>query len=299
MEEKDQRKLTNVITFAPDVWGEVRKFIRFYYTTYKFTEYVNSSLLGVDGHFHKYSILMGLAKRLVPDLKKDNEELIQRGYTEAIHSKELAAIIDTLFCELYSSVDCTRTVIGAIYGKYRNVPTKSTSKMFKNAAEQKMDERVPQEIRKAFEDGQSDWFPKLKKIRDSLNHSNIGSCSENEGKISYYHSLLGKEKGNVLLTDDVFKELSDYEIKVNGFLGLIFHSLNQTLKDEEIVQICGVFNSRFYQRFVSPREALNFHSGRCKSCEWFEKEDQPTCPFVDTCGAYKNRKLEKFNPLES
>jgi hypothetical protein len=41
--------------------------------------------------------------------------LTKLGYSKATRSKELAAIIDTLFCELYSVVDCTRTVIGAIY----------------------------------------------------------------------------------------------------------------------------------------------------------------------------------------
>ncbi|PAV12499.1 hypothetical protein ASJ81_20325 [Methanosarcina spelaei] len=153
---------------------------------------------------------------------------------------------------------------------------------------------MPLEIRKALEDGQNDWFPRLKKIRDSLNHFNIGSCSDLEGrkngehepKISYYHDRLGNDLGNVLVTDDVFKMLSDYEVKVNMFLGSVYHALNQTLEDKETVQVCGVFNGRFYQRFVSPFEALNFHSGRCKSREWFEKEDKSTCPYVDKCGAY-------------
>lgn len=59
--------------------------------------------------------------------------------------------------------------------------------------------------------------------------------------------------------------LSDYEVKVNLFLGSVYYALNQTLKDEETTQVCGFFYGRVYLRLVSPYEAIDFNSGRCLS----------------------------------
>jgi hypothetical protein len=191
-------------------------------------------------------------------------------------------------------VDCTRTVIGAIYGKFRNIPTDSTSKLFKKAAKDIIDERVPLEIRIALKEAHNDWFPRLKEIRDAINHYGIGSCSEHEGKISYYHERLGKTKYNVLVTEDAFQEVSKYADNVNKFIGQVFHCLNLTLKDVEIIQICGIFGRGYYQRFIKPNEARDFHSGRCKSFESFEKGLMPICPFIKNCGAY-SRVLEQKN----
>lgn len=297
-ERTESANLRPAVFFAPDHWGEIRKFRRFYSTTYLFSRAVESSLLGADGHFEKYLVLKNLCQRLIPELDKDYEELTSRGYTDLTHTEELAAVVDCLFCELYSSVNCTKTVIGAIYGKYRGISVKFTGKLFKNAGEHIIDERVPFRIREALENGQNDWFPKLKKIRDALNHNNIGSCSDLAGrrnngiepKVAYFHSCLGKEVGNELVTDDVFKTLSEYETKVNLFLGTVYHELNLTLEDKETEQICLIFNKRFYRRLVSPHKAIDFHSGHCMSRKWFEMEDQPTCPYTDICGAYINAK---------
>lgn len=299
MEEVTTKKIEQMnpkppVLFAPNRWRQIRKFRRFHRPTYQLNWCAESALSGADEHFEKYLIFKRICERLIPELSKDYEELTEKGHTEAIYSRELAAIVDSLFCELYSSVDCTRTVLGTIYKKYQGITSNSTSRLFKNASENKIDERVPYEIRKALEDGQNDWFPTLKHIRDAINHSSIGSCSDLEGrrngeiepKIAYFHDRLGSKNGNILVTDDVFKMISEYEKKVNMFLGFVYHALNQTLENKETTQTCGVFNHRFYQRSVSPYEALNFHSGRCLSREWFEKEDQPTCPYVDICGAY-------------
>lgn len=135
-------ELRPVISFAPETWGQVWKFIRFHSPTYKFSRNVDSALSGADGHFRKYMILMGLARKLVPDLGKDYEQAVKNGFSDAIHSKELAAILDSLFCELYSSVDCTRRVIAAVYGRYQGITSKSTSGLFENAGKHKIDERV-------------------------------------------------------------------------------------------------------------------------------------------------------------
>jgi hypothetical protein len=77
---------------------------------------------------------------------------------------------------------------------------------------------------------------------------------------------------------------------VNVFLGEIFRFLNSELVDDEVWQLCGIFSGRIYSRFVSPKDANDFNSGKCDAYKWFEKEDNPTCPFVDSCEAYKRVK---------
>lgn len=124
MVSNDEKTLTNVITFTPHKWGEVQKFRHFASPTYNLPYHANIALEGIEGHFEKYNILLGLGQGLAPKIVEDHEELVKKGYSKATRSKELAAIIDTLFCELYSVVDCTRTVIGAIYVKIQNVPSK-------------------------------------------------------------------------------------------------------------------------------------------------------------------------------
>jgi hypothetical protein len=301
--EKDELNSSRpIITFVPEMWGEFERFHKFYGSTYRFNKFTTSALCGVHGHFDRYHVLLSLSKRLIPELEKDYEELIKNGNSDAIHSRELAAIVDSMFCELYSSVDCTRRVIVAIYGKYPGIgmDKKSTSGLFKNAGKHKIDDRVPLEIRGALEKGQSDWFPKLKKIRDAINHSSVGFCSdltgrkngELEPKISYSHQTLANELGNVHVTDDVFKMISELEVKVNLFQGSIYNALYQTLEDKETTQVCGWFDGRVYLRLVSPKEVIDFNSGRCYSRIYFDKGSMSTCPFMAICGAYKNSKSE-------
>ena len=280
------KKTTNGIIFAPDKWGEVRKFNNFATSTYILPHRANVALRGIDGHFEKYTILREISQSMASKLVEDDEELAKHGYSRAVRSKELAAVIDTLFCELYSVVDCTRTVIGAIYGNLQNIPTGSTSRLFKKAGENIIDEKVPLEIRNALKEAQNDWFPRLKNIRDTINHYGIGSCSENEGKISYYNELLEKKINNVLITEDAFQEIEKYAENVNKFIERIFRCLYLTLNDIETIQNCGLFDSFIYQRTVSPSEAKDFNSGKCKSFESFEKGSMPKCPLINRCGAY-------------
>ncbi len=89
---------------------------------------------------------------------------------------------------------------------------------------------------------------------------------------------------------DVWGEIERYEEAVNGLLGAVFREPNTTLVDERTREVCGVHAYRAYQRLVSPVEARDFHSGVCASYEWFEKEENPTCPLSGSCGAYANAK---------
>jgi hypothetical protein len=282
----NNKNFTKVIVFAPDRWGEITTFKHFYYTTYQLNHSASSALNGVEGHFMKYDSLLELTKELILKLDVEKEELKKYGYSDALRSRQLSAIVETIFCELYSTVDCTRRVLVSIYGNLRGISSKSTHKLFANAEEGLIDERVPIEIREALIKAQKDWYPSLQKIRVSLNHSTVGHCSETNGKISYMHPDLSGSSQNALVSDDIFVEIAEYSSKVNMFLGTVFRCLNNTLIDTPTVQICGFFGGRIYQRIVSPHEAIDFNSGTCKSYEWFEQNENPTCPFADTCGAY-------------
>ena len=46
---------------------------------------------------------------------------------------------------------------------------------------------------------------------------------------------------------------------------------------------------RLLERWVNPADELTFDSGRCASWQWFERPENPTCPFKENCGAYRNK----------
>lgn len=275
-----------VIMFAPDRWGELEKFSKFYSSTYQFDHHTGNALSGATNHFHKVMTLFDFAQRIKANLEEDNKEISQHGYTPAIRGKELSAIIETIFLDLYSSIDCTRQVINFIFKNYTGVP-KSTRKLFENALKDKIDKRVPESIRMALKN--ATWYDEFRKIRDELTHSDIGTChlDKNTGKVFYMHSGLGTvSKASII--EDIFEKLSSLIKDVNVFLEQVYHSLNSQLSDKEVWQVCGIFDGRIYSRFVKSSEAKDFNSGRCEAFQWFEKDENPTCPFVDNCGAYKN-----------
>lgn len=275
-----------LISFAPDQWSEVQKFSKFHSPTYNLGRLGFKALGAVQGHFQKAQIMRGLAYRLAPTLAEDREEMERQGYTLGIRSQELAGVVETVFDELYSTVDTTREALKPLYGNRRGYTSKSTRKLFKAAADGKLDERIPEEIRQALADAERDWVSDLREIRDEITHWDVGSCfMHDDGRISYSHGGLGTP-AQAYGIDDVMDEIQKYETAVGDFLEVVFGTLNATLVDEETKQFCGIFNYRIYERFVAPREARDFNSGRCKSYEWFEDDDNPTCPLTDRCGAY-------------
>lgn len=278
-----------VVSFYPPQWGEIDRFAHFHSTTYSFDERTRNILKGVNGHFHKAILLQELAKSLAPELKKDREELSEKGFTGNKNGARLAAVIETILCEFYSCVDCTRQVVAEIFGKLQGVTSKSTRKFFQNAAEGKLDQKLPELIREAF--GKATWYHELRKVRDAVIHSDVGSCrlEEGTGKISYFNGAV-RDGEKYLSIEDVFQRTKHFEQEVNSFLGKIFHVLNTTLKDEETFQLCGFFEGRVYSRFVRPSEAIDFNSGRCDALSWFEKDGNPRCPFADKCGAFMTAK---------
>ncbi|WP_157198703.1 hypothetical protein [Methanohalophilus mahii] len=228
-----------------------------------------------------------MADDLMITLDIDTEQVKKEGFSSYSQHKKLAAIIETMYCELYSILDCTTRVLNLVYGKYDGMKGRKTSKYFKHASEEITDERVPFKIRKALKEAYKDWFLELRKIRTAITHKGIGDCSKGKaGKIEYFHTNIAQMPTNTLVTNDVFRDLTTYEKQIILFVNTIFHELNKTLEDNQTVQFCGIFGGLLYQRLVSPYEATDFNSGVCNSYDWFEREDRQTCPFAKSCGAY-------------
>lgn len=275
--------LPMVRLFAPEHWGEVDKFKQFYEKSHDFNSDVKKAMAGAKNHFNKAITLRDLAKKLEPNLRIDAAELQEKGFTGAVNSQEFSAVIEEVFTELYSSIDCTRKVIVAIHRKCRGIPD-STSRLFYRAVNDKISD-FPPELRAAFV--AATWHDELRGIRDELTHSDIGSCHQraDANEISYSHRGLVRD-AKPLVIPDVFKKIEEFIAGVNQFLGHVFNFLNRSLKEEPVDVACGIFFGRAYARKLSIADHIDFNSGVCRSRQWFDNDPDRRCPFADGCGAY-------------
>jgi len=282
-----------VITFAPDRWGTLERFQHFCAGTYTFARDTQQALSGAANHFRKALILLQVAREHAAKLSEDRAQLETHGYTPAQRGKELSALIESILLDLYSSIDCTRKIVTCIYRNHRGVK-QSTRKFFQAVAEGKVADTVPVEIRDAF--ASAHWYTDFQRMRDALTHSDIGSCAldEKSGKVFYMHAGLGTNN-KALVIEDIFAHIEELVTHVNQFMGKVFHYLNGTLNDDEVWQMCGIFGGRVYSRWVRPSEAKDFNSGRCDAFKWFEKDENPKCPFMRECEAYGRRNSEQSN----
>lgn len=294
MSDDENRPTANLLHFSPQHWGEVERFTQFWTTTYSFDRLTQKRLRGIVGHYSKAGYLFQLAKRLAPNLDLDAAQLKEHGYSPAHNSKELAAIIESVFCEQYSVLDCCRAVLCGVFPNHKGIKA-STRSTFQNAHKGELDDRVPAPIREAIADSK-DWYPNLLRLRDELTHSNVGSCHRDDttGNVFYMHDGLGTP-GRSLVIEDVFADLKTYFDKINELLGLVFRELNRTLDDQPVELMCGIFGGRFYQRVVRPSEAIDTNGGVCKSYQWFDLEGHPDCPLKDSCQAYSRAKSADAN----
>ncbi|MCK1481536.1 MULTISPECIES: hypothetical protein [unclassified Bradyrhizobium] len=139
--------LPTVRVFAPEQWGEVDRFANFYAGTYQFSDRDQRAVSGVANHFEKALTLQSLAVKLRPGLDIDHDQLNKNGFTPALNSHELSAVIEASALELYSSVDCTTKVLRADGAGSRSFPG-STRKLFQNI--DKVTGSFPEEVKDAF-----------------------------------------------------------------------------------------------------------------------------------------------------
>lgn len=274
----------NVIIFCPDQWGEVDKFSKFYAGTHSFGSDVKKAVSGIRGHFDKAITLRNISMKLVPNLKIDQAELIANGFTSASNATEFAAVVEGVFTELYSSVDCARKVVTTIYKKCRGIPD-STRKFFTRAVNGEISD-FPPDLRIAFTE--ATWYGELLGIRDELTHSNVGSCYQASGEdnISYMHQGMIRNS-KPLVINDIFKKIEEFIAGVNQFLGRIFNFLNSQLLEVSQTVLCGFFHGRAYVRDLIMAKHIDFNSGICNSKSWFDTAPEFMCPFASQCGAYK------------
>jgi hypothetical protein len=273
--------------FAPEVWGSVDHFVNLHSETYKFSEIEKRAVSGVTNHFRKALTLYSLVVKLRPNLDIDRAELHEKGYTHALNGTEFSAVFEAAILELYSSVDCTAKVLFAVYAKKSQGFRDSTRALFQSF--EKITGAFPARLKEIFRE--VSWYIQLRFLRDELTHRQTGSCilDQETGKVRYMHTGITKH-GLPLIIEDIFEWFQAMVNHINTFLGAIFEYLSSTLNDTPIMQICGVIDSRMLMRFVNPTERITFNSGACGSAHWFELPENPTCPFVDACGAYQRKR---------
>lgn len=275
-----------VRTFAPELWGEMDRFAAFFSASFpESTSRDRRAVSGALNHFRKAVALRRLAERLRTNIEVDRKQLRQKGYTAAENSSESAAVIENVFTELYSAIDCTRKIIVATH-KVRGVPD-STRKLFQRIKANLLDDILPTEIIEAFK--QAAWYERLLAMRDELTHSDLGTCHFDEatGKVSYWHTGLG-HRDRPLIIEDIHERLDRDINDINLFLGRVFRYLNSLLIDKPIVQLCGLTGGKALIRELRPAQTITFDSGICLSVNWIEVDGIPTCPLL--CGAYQKVK---------
>jgi hypothetical protein len=290
-----QRLNYTIRIFAPERWGQVNRFSTFFSASFPdATSIERRAVSGVGNHFRKALVLRSLALRLAPNLSIDQEQLDSRGYTAAEHGVELAAVIENVFTELYSAVDCARKIVSSRY-PLRGVPD-STRKMFDRARNGKLDGILPNSLVSAFKE--ADWYGPLRVLRDELTHSDIGSVHQDRasGLVTYMHRGLGSDQ-QALTIENIFARLDADVDAVNRFLGVVFLQLNSILKDKPTTQVCGMHQGKVLMREIRPEPVITFDSGRCLSVSWIEVNNKPTCPLL--CGAYWRTKSEIAKSLSN
>lgn len=287
--EKKPKNWTIVLNFSPEQWSPLDRFTKFHRTTYSIEQPAEIALRGIGTHLSKANIFYGLAVAIAPRIIEDDKEVEANGYSPAIRSKEITSLVESVFCELYSSLDCMCRVLGGVFNNNRGVPKKSAHRFFDRAGRGNSVIDLPEGIRTAL--ANASFYNSLEKIRTSITHYDGGTCclDKSTGKIFYIlpEPLKGERSDKL---DDIFGYLCKLSQQIVQIYYNVFSELNKTLKDCETEQICCISYGRVYMRRVLPSEAVDFHSGTCDSYRWFEKPENPKCPFLGKCGAYSRAK---------
>lgn len=253
--------------------------------TYQLKPEDEKALRGVTAHFRKAHVLLRLARRLAPQLEIDLMQIHTQGYTPAVNAEEFSAVIEEVFTELYSSIDCARFVIVATNKGCKGMPTNSTRKLFRAVTDKKISADFPAPIRQAITDAH--WYNDLLFLRDALTHSNIGNCHlDRATKVIFYMHQDIMKAGKTLVIDNIIEHAIVLCKSVEAFLKQVFAYLNTQLKPYVVDEVCGIFYSRVYTRTLPSATPITWDSGTCTARHWFDKEAQRRCPFADSCGAY-------------
>jgi hypothetical protein len=275
-----------VLFFDPSQWTAARRLQVFVGPPLSHPE-VRRGAEAAMSHLEKYQVLAGLANRLVTTLREDQEELDRYGYSPAQRSKEFAALIEVLACELYSAIDGVRRALYGTYKGVNGVRKDSNDKMFDNASNRKYGPEFPGTLRAALDAANLSWFKRLRALRTEVTHGSTGSCTLNRetGTVSYFHCRLGSER-STLIDADIVGRLNEYQKHVTALTEIVFSHLYTLIHPREERAVCGIYKGRLYERTVTVGEDLTFASGACYSKKWFLSESEHACPLSDRCPAF-------------
>jgi hypothetical protein len=275
-----------MLVFDPALWSAARRFQTFAGPPFTHHEAVRGAEASMH-HLEKFQIIANVANRLGNTLEEDERELDQEGYTPARRSKEFAALVEVLACELYAVLDGVRRGLYGAFPGVRGIPEKSNSKLFQHATDKAFGPEFPENIRAALDEANVTWFKNLRRLRGEVTHGSTGSCILNRetDTISYVHNRLGTAQSTLIETD-IVGSLNDYAVKVLHLVETVFSHLYALLERKEHLVLCGVFLGRMYQRIVVAGENLTRGSGVCLSRQWFESEPGLECPLRHQCPAF-------------
>lgn len=272
-----------LLTFAPEQWDAVVKFGKFKYKPLEGNRLFSRGIRTTADHLEKFRVLAGIANQLIPGFEVDNAELNNNGHTEAIYSKQFAAVAECCINELYASLDGIRDVIYAVYSSLQGVQKKSTSKLFSKAKNDEYPMEFPQKLNVLLIEAYDDWFLQLRKYRTEFTHGSLGSCHKDSDseKITYMHSGLGGTHSHII--EDFTGYINEVYQKSLELQHHIFEFFYQSLDLEKIQVLCGLYNGRGYMREIEPISPLTRQSGLCMSTQY---PDSVQCPIREKCDAY-------------
>lgn len=271
--------------FAPERWAEVHKFRNLHTGTYRFDRREQLALAGVLANFNKALRLLRTVEQMLPTLELDNAELEAKGATAGENAAQLNTVFEAMVLSFYSTLDCAAKVIRAVFGRGARNFRDSTTFTFEKAD---LIQGLPPLVANAL--AQTRWFRPLRLLRDQLTHYTEGHSllDPRTGRLQYMHDGVTR-RGRPLIIPDAMVWANAYLNGINAFLGAVFHAMNETLDDVPVMAVCGMTQGRVLHRYISPKEPMSFQSGQCGAWVWFERPENPSCPFAEKCGAYQRK----------
>lgn len=272
--------------FAPEVWSPARRLGVFAGAPFRDPVRLAQTARAADNRRSRFRALAEVLNFLRPSLEADVRETDKRGHSPARNSRRYAAIAESLFLELYSSIDATREAIYSAYHGISGVQKGSNLRLFKRAAEKSYGPEFPAEIRELLAGAFDSWFLELRKIRTEVSHGDIGACHLVEpDRVLYTHGGLGTSS-RAFVVEDLEEKLAAAANNVFDLVDGIFRHLCRQLDPNARRVVCGIYRARLYERDVEFSEELDRESGVCYSRTWFEGDPEFRCPIRGECGAY-------------
>jgi len=274
--------------FVPEAWSPARRFSFFLGPPFPETRRLVQAARAAENRRQKFCVLADLANHLRPGLSKDNEELESTGFTSATNSKRYAAVVETLFLELYSSLDVIRTTLyEAYHPRIRGLPRDSTERLLRRVSEGYYGPEFPEPLLHPLSSAFRTWYAELRRVRVEISHGDIGRChiDPSSGRVVYMHTNLGPPERSLVI-DDLEAKVEELAVGVRDLVDSVFSFLCSELQSVEVQLPCGFFRGRLYERLVAYSDQLDFNSGVCYSRWWFEIEPEHLCPMRKRCGAY-------------